>query len=108
MYASIHCMCECLKRNVFSNDSFHVEKDIFSLLLKTFFFLDVCTQKSVFLSLRSNVCFSSQRRFTKRSTSGFVLDYSIFSYCFGVSKRSGRLEELASRISGASVLACCA
>lgn len=80
---SFHCMCECLKRNVFSNDSFHVEKDIFFPSIENvFFFFVVCTLKSVFLSLRSNVCFSSQRRFTKRSTSGFVLDYSIFSYIF--------------------------
>lgn len=43
------------KRNVFSNDSFHVENDIFSLLLKNVFSLIHREEKIGFLSLRTNV-----------------------------------------------------
>lgn len=79
----VKCMCECLKRNVFSNESFHVG----SLLLKNIF---VVHRKIGFSRLSGECVLSSQRRFTKRSTStGFVLDYSIFLYSlllFQVSK----------------------
>lgn len=89
----VKCMCECLKKKRFFK---WVISCLFPSIEKCFTFTH---QKNRFFSpLRSNVCFSSQRRFTKRSTStGFVLDYSIFFFYFSSLSLNALLDSIESK-----------